>query len=161
MAGATVSVAAVALFLLRHPLTAVTVLIALVAAGAAGTSLAITAMRGDATDQPRLVAPGTTYRLPTPTEAVPNTQVRPVHQALHALDRTCRRPVSGRQGQQLRSTLQPLLRFARQHPNAGFSIDDETGTTMSLLIVIRAELISCAPQYLPRVEALLPEEFRQ
>jgi hypothetical protein len=53
-----------------------------------------------------------------------------------------------------------LLDFARRHPQARFPIDDESGTSLSLLLVVRQELADCDPAHLPDVERLLPRRFR-
>jgi hypothetical protein len=53
-----------------------------------------------------------------------------------------------------------MERFARDYPGGGFTIDDEPGTTLSLLVVLRYELQGCDPSLVPGVEELLPESFR-
>lgn len=50
--------------------------------------------------------------------------------------------------------------FARRHPEAAFPVDDERGTTLSLLLVTRQALAACAPTLAAAVDAELPTEYR-
>lgn len=101
----------------------------------------------------------TPYTLPTPTASLDPSQVEPAHRALHDLGRACRRPPDRDPERVLRS-LDTIERFARLNRDARFPIDDEVGTTLSLLVVVRNELASCAPGLLSRVDALIPSEYR-
>lgn len=82
-----------------------------------------------------------------------------MHRALHGLDRVCRGLVPDPNGARVQRHTQAMLQFARDYPRAGFEIDDETGSTLSLLVVLHDELRSCAPQLIPAVEELLPPQF--
>lgn len=101
---------------------------------------------------PRL---GETAAQPTAAEA------DDVHAILHRLERTCAR--SGRSPAaraQLDRDVATILAFARAYPEAQFQIDDETGRTLSLLLVAREATRRCAPQASARLNAALPERFQ-
>lgn len=53
-----------------------------------------------------------------------------------------------------------MLDFARRYPSVSFPIDDETGTTVSLLAVVRDEVRTCAPSLAGAVDAALPKPYR-
>lgn len=91
--------------------------------------------------------------------AVPSAEVDAAHQALHDLGDACAEEPSPSLPDVSQAT-DALLRFATRHPDGRFPIDDETGTTLSLLLVVRDELSTCAPELRPRVEALLPPQLR-
>lgn len=92
--------------------------------------------------------------------AVPTAEVDVAHQALHDLGDACAQQEPSRSPSAVSQATESLLRFATRHPDGRFPIDDETGTTLSLLLVVRDELSTCAPELRPRVDALLPPEFR-
>ncbi|GAA1130066.1 hypothetical protein [Nocardioides aquiterrae] len=150
-----------ALFLLRHPMVAVTVVLALFAAAAFGASMAFSRNSPPAAPPPggsdALVAP---YTLPPPTESLSSTEVEPAHRALHALGRACKRTPARRDRGRVLQPLRVIENFASKHPHAGFTIDDESGTTLALLIVVRSELEACDPALLPRIDALIPSKYR-
>ena len=159
MAGAAVTGAGVVLFFLRRPMLTVLALLALFTVGAMVTSELLS--RSSSPERLPAQSPDSrvaTYRLPGPTESLSAAQAAPVHRALHALDRACKHPERGTHA--LRGPLRIIETFATKHPTAGFAIDDETGTTLAMLIVVRSELEGCAPALLPRVNALIPERYR-
>ncbi len=98
---------------------------------------------------------------PSPASA-PAAEVQPMHNALH--DTAARCPPGGRalaQGQQeLQHDVDLVLAFANQYPNVQVTLDDESGTSLSLLIATRADLRGCAPTQAARVNAAIPAEFR-
>lgn len=98
--------------------------------------------------------------LPLPSQSPPQPRVEAAHRALHVVGRACRQPTIDRGGDAVRAPVEQIRRFAGDYPNGGFTIDDEPGTTLSLLIVLRYELQSCEPALVPGVDALLPVEFR-
>ena len=97
-----------------------------------------------------------------PAVTPPAARVRPVHEALHDIDATCRATVKGESGKQasLARDADTVITFSRRYPNARFPIDDETGTTLSLLLVTRQGLRDCAPALAARVDRALPPDFR-
>jgi len=99
--------------------------------------------------------------LPKPTQFPPRERVDQAHQALHAMARACKQPVAKRDADAVRRPVATMEKFARDFPRGGFSIDDESGSTLALLIVLRSELQECEPSLLPSVEALIPEEYRE
>ncbi|MBZ5736398.1 hypothetical protein K8Z61_18050 [Nocardioides sp. TRM66260-LWL] len=98
--------------------------------------------------------------LPTPTQFPPQNRVEETHRALHAMGRACKVPISTRRPGSVRGPVETMEQFARDFPNGGFTMDDEPGSTLSLLVVVRYELQSCDPSLLPSVDELLPERFR-
>lgn len=98
--------------------------------------------------------------LPTPTQFPPRERVEAAHGALHAMGRACKQPIGTRDRAAVVRPVEVMEQFARDYPNGGFTIDDEPGTTLSLLVVLRYELQGCDPTLVPKVEKLLPERFR-
>ncbi|WP_280909020.1 hypothetical protein [Streptomyces sp. SAI-090] len=91
----------------------------------------------------------------------PAAQVRPVHEALHDIDAVCRAEGGGG-GEQASLTrdVDTIIDFSRRYPDARFPIDDETGSTLSLLLVTRQSMRECAPDLGARVDRALPSDFR-
>lgn len=98
--------------------------------------------------------------LPTPTQFPPRERVEAAHGALHAMGRACKQPLALRDRTAVARPVEVMEQFARDYPNGGFTIDDELGTTLTLLVVLRYELQDCDPTLVPGVEELLPERFR-
>lgn len=90
---------------------------------------------------------------------VPPREVRDMHRALHGLGDACAE--TGVDQSAVEAQVSALLAFARRHPDGRFAIDDENGTSLSLLLVVQDELRTCAPDLLPRVQDLLPDEMRR
>ena len=97
--------------------------------------------------------------LPIATTTLGRAQASAVHRALHDLGRGCERPPGQARGEVLRA-LRVIKRFAADHPRARFPIDDESGSTIALLFVVRDELLICAPSLVHGVDRLIPPEFR-
>lgn len=160
--------ARVARFLVRHPLGAVIVLLAVLAAVAyAGTiagPVAESFGRSESSTPSApapvggaLVAPDT---LPAPKESLNDDEVEAPHQALHDLTRACKRPLTQGTPPSVSAPLRIIEDFASRHPNAGFVVDDGSATTLTLLIVVRNELEACIPALIPRIDALIPAQYR-
>lgn len=163
--------ARVARFLVRHPLGAVIVLLAVFAAVAYTGTIAgpvAESFGGSESSTPSapapvggaLVAPDT---LPAPKESLNDDEVEAPHQALHDLTRACKRPMKqGPPGTppSVSAPLRIIEDFASRHPNAGFVVDDGSATTLTLLIVVRNELEACIPALIPRIDALIPAQYR-
>ncbi|GAA4127403.1 hypothetical protein GCM10022215_37840 [Nocardioides fonticola] len=151
----------VVVWLIRHPLSAVLLALALFAVLGFGLSNAFSGHApAPAPTSPVVIAGTAKSTLPTPTQFPPKDRVEEAHRALHAMGRGCKVPISTRDPDSVRGPVERMERFARDFPNGGFTIDGEPGTTLSLLVVLRYELQSCDPSLVPGVEALLPERFR-
>lgn len=157
-AGAAVRGSAVVPWLARHPIVAVLIALALTVAVARGLAAALKPAQA----RPVTGVQGGTAEsvLPKPTQFPPRARVEASHSALHAMGRACKQPLATRDPASVRRPVEVMARFARDYPNGGFTIDDEPGTTLSLLVVLRYELQSCEPTLVPEVEELLPERFR-
>ena len=90
----------------------------------------------------------------------PESEVRDVHEALHDLGDTCAER-DARSSAAVERPVSVILDFARRRPNARFEIDDESGSSLALLLVLQDELRTCAPSLLPRVQEVLPPEQRR
>jgi hypothetical protein len=97
---------------------------------------------------------------PPTSPTVPEDEVQVMHRALHSVGETCARAAPARSQATLDRDVTVLLDFARRHPEGQFAIDDETGTSLSLLLVLRQDLGTCDPTALPVIESLLPPSFR-
>lgn len=126
--------------------------------GLAGASLAVFL------DDPRGgVGPAAVASVPRRTEGfskAPAAEVQRVHAALHDIGRWCESRADLRAPRRLARAADVILIFARRYPKARFSIDDETGSTLSLLLVARYELRNCAPTDAARVDGVLPPKVR-
>ncbi|GAB4079371.1 hypothetical protein GCU67_15025 [Modestobacter muralis] len=94
--------------------------------------------------------PGPTY------SSVPAGDADQVHDALHRVGETCAQAPETRAPDSPARDVDVIIDFARRHPDGQFDIDDEQGTALSLLLVVREELQSCDPALVPRVDALIP-----
>lgn len=97
---------------------------------------------------------------PRPKETAPAPAAAQVHRALHALGRICKPNDTTDQTSRARQPVAVVLDFARRYPSVSFRVHDETATTVSLLIVVRYSLRSCAPTLMTRVNQALPAEYR-
>lgn len=95
-----------------------------------------------------------------PPSTLAPAQVTELHKALHDLDTACSKGRTDTTQQAVARDTQVIVEFAKRYPNAVFPIDDETGRTLSLLIVTRQTLRRCAPQLVAPVDALLPSDLR-
>lgn len=150
----------IAAWLSRHPMSAVFLALALLGGTSWGIGYAYS-VREPRSDRPvtarsSLAAPV----LPEPTQFPPRVRVDQAHRALHAMGRACKHPRAEREPDAVRRPLAIMKQFAHDFPSAGFTIDDEPGTTLALLIVLRSELQECEPSLLPSVEVLIPKGYR-
>ncbi|NYI77062.1 hypothetical protein BJ988_001710 [Nocardioides panzhihuensis] len=53
-----------------------------------------------------------------------------------------------------------IVAFARDYPGGGFTIDDEPGSTLTLLLVVRNELEACDPTQIPQLDEFIPQAYR-
>ena len=151
----------VIVWLIRHPMSAVVLALAAFALVGIGLASAVSSGRPAPAPASPVVIGGTAEStLPTPTQFPPQARVEEVHRALHAMGRACKAPISTRKPDAVRGPVQTMEQFARDFPNGGFTMDDEPGSTLSLLVVLRYELRDCDPSLVPGAEDLLPERFR-
>lgn len=93
--------------------------------------------------------------------AVPGGVEREVHARLHALPRDCNRGRAGKES--LRQTTRSFIRYYRQYPSGRYrlQIDGESGTMLSALLVVREELLTCAPALAREITAVLPRNLQR
>jgi hypothetical protein len=115
---------------------------AVVAAGVAGC--------GDADERPR----------PSPPTQVPAAVERAVHRTLHGLPRVCSRRRSDASA--LDRTTASFLAWYRRYPADRYemTIDDERGTMLSAILVVRYELARCSPRHAAEIDPVLPGKVR-
>lgn len=86
-------------------------------------------------------------------------QTADVHHDLHVIARVCG-PGSRDRSRLVADPASTILRFARRWPDARFPIHDEVGTSVSLLMVTREALKSCAPRWSRAANLELPTQYR-
>lgn len=123
------------------------------------TVVAVLVVRSLPAPQPPKV-PSTTRSLEVSGDAPAAAEVQLVHDALHDIAARCPPEVSPDDPASVRRDAATILSFARRHPRAAFPIDDEMGTTVSLLLVTRQPLTTCAPRVAEMVNDQLPAEYR-
>lgn len=141
------------------PPFAVAIVAGAVAFGLVAAALAVR-VGGSNRDAPPAIVAGTpsgtrSYSTPPPPD------VQQVHDVLHDFDRWCTPQADDRARRHLARGVELIVNFARRHPDARFPIDDETGTTLSLLLVARNELRDCAPAAALAADRALPTEIRE
>ena len=143
-----------------HPMVSIVVSLVVVIAAAIGMVRVLEAtLTGSGPSAGEALATPGRVRLPQATESLATEQAEPVHRALHALGSACRRDPDGRRQDVLR-TLDVITTFVARHPTARFPVDDESGTTLALLFVVRDELRTCAPTLVNDIDRLIPAEYR-
>lgn len=147
-------------WLAGHPLSAVLLALALLGGTAWGIAYAL-GERESRSEPPVMANSGVASSvLPKPTQFPPGARVDQAHRALHAMGRACKQPGGTRELDAVRRPVAVMEEFARDYPSGGFRIDDEPGSTLALLVVLRIELQECEPSLLPGIEALIPEAYR-
>lgn len=161
MAVAAVNLERAVLFVLRHPMVAVGLTLVLLTTATVGVRSFISRSANEAPTMPAsgdsLVAPDT---LPSPDVFLDRDEVADVHRALHQFGRACAETGGTPDPRAAAGPLRVIEDFAAKYPNAGFLMDDESGTTFALLIVARNLLETCDPSRLPEIDALLPARYR-
>lgn len=102
---------------------------------------------------------GSSLAVPRPKQVAPLPAVRRLHRAVHTLGRSCTPRSSTEETTRARRSVGAILDFARRYPTVRFRIDDEIGTTLSLLFVARDAVRPCAPDLVPSLERLIPAEY--
>ena len=98
--------------------------------------------------------------VPISTATVPAADAERVHVALHDVGTWCRTAPGSRTQDKLEGDLDVILSFSRSYPDATFSIDGETGRSVTLLMTTRQLLRTCEPAAAARADAALPTEFQ-
>lgn len=93
--------------------------------------------------------------------SAPPERVQQVHEVLHRIGDLCRSTGDESRPALVASGVDVIVSFVRQFPEGSFPIDDETGTTLSLLLVTREALRTCDPVSAARVDQELPPEFQE
>lgn len=145
-------------WLAGHPMAVVVASLALL--GVVGMSLASLLRTPDSSTPMGASAMVARSVLPSPSSSPPVERVEQAHRALHALGRACETSGAKRRPGVLPHTVRVIERFAVDYPNGGFAMDDESGTTLALLVVVRFELQGCEPSLARRIEALIPDQYR-
>jgi hypothetical protein len=94
-----------------------------------------------------------------PTRRVPAEVERQVHQTFHRFDRYCSR--RARNVRALDRASRDFIGWYRAYPAERFAvqIDDEPGTMLSAILVLRYELSGCSPRHAARIDAVLPRKI--
>jgi hypothetical protein len=95
-----------------------------------------------------------------PSVTLTAEQASPVHDALHDLDARCAKANAPGSTQAIARDTEVIVAFSERYPDAVFPIDDERGRTLSLLLVVRQSLRTCAPELVSRLDTLLPLDLR-
>lgn len=129
----------------RRGLAAVVVAVAAAAAGCGGAGT------------PREASPPPS----DPRSAMPAGVERYVHETFHRLPGSCARGRADRR--QLDRTTARFIELYRRYPADRFRmrIDDESGTTLSAILVLRDELARCSPRHAARIDPILPPTVRR
>lgn len=104
-------------------------------------------------------APQTTA-VQTAKKTLTQVDVQPVHDALHDIAARCRPGAAADDPRRVAQDAAVMMSFARRYPQAEFPMDDERGTTLSLLLVARQALTDCAPAAAAAVDDQLPTEYQ-
>ena len=92
---------------------------------------------------------------------VPAGVERYVHDTFHRLDSICNRRRANVPA--LERTVDRFLSLYRRYPADRFrmKIDDETGTTLSAILILRDELSRCSPPTAAPIDPVLPPRIRR
>lgn len=93
--------------------------------------------------------------------AVPDDVERYVHDTFHRFPRSCAPGRADRR--RLDATTAKFIRLYRRYPYDRFrmTIDDESGTMLSAILVLRDELSRCSPRHAASVDPVLPASVRR
>ena len=94
-----------------------------------------------------------------PTRRVPSRVEQSVHRTFHRFERYCSRRATA--SRTLDRTTADFIEWYRAYPADEYAlqIDDEPGTMLSAILVLRYELSRCSPTHAARIDAVLPREI--
>lgn len=94
-----------------------------------------------------------------PTRRVPASVSQQVHRTFHRFERYCSR--RGVDARTLDRTTSDFITWYRAYPPDQYAlqIDDEPGTMLSAILVLRYELSRCSPRHAAQIDAVLPREI--
>ncbi len=97
---------------------------------------------------------------PDSRELIPRAVQRDVHASLHRLPTICGREVDSRAIERITGA---FIDYYERYPSDSFrlQIDDEGGSTLSAILVLRYELSRCSPSSARRVDEVLPRRVRR
>jgi hypothetical protein len=86
---------------------------------------------------------------------------RDVHEVFHRLPRSCGRDRADEP--MLERTTARFIGLYRRYPADRFrlTVDDESGSMLSVLLVLRAELAACSPDDAATIDRVLPVQIRR
>lgn len=134
---------------------------ALIAAVALASATACGTTDPPATGQPPSGAPVAGASPADERAPMPAGVRRYIHSTFHDLPRSCAR---GRVDEPiLDRTTTTFISLHRRYPAARYrvQIDDESGTTLSAILVLRDELTRCSPRHAAAIDAVLPASIRR
>ena len=104
-------------------------------------------------------ASGTAAAAPSP---IPMADLDRVHAALHDIGERCfpQPSTDPASREALDADTSVITSFAARYPDIRFSIDDESGTALSLLLAARDDLATCRPGAAAVIDAALPSPYR-
>jgi hypothetical protein len=97
---------------------------------------------------------------PDSSQPIPPRVQRDVHASLHRLPAICSRQVDSRA---LERTTRAFIHYYERYPSHRFrlQVDDERGSMLSAILVLRYELSRCSPRWAKRVDEVLPPRVRR
>ena len=121
-------------------------------------ALAALVVAGCGSDAPAPARPSPAADRPS---TMPRSAVDYVHRTFHRLPRSCGPQRTDRR--QLDLTTSRFLDLYRRFPPRLFDlkIDDEPGTMLSVLLILRDELSRCSPRHAARIDPALPDRVRR
>ena len=152
-----------ALWVAGHPMTVVLAIL-----GLSGAIAAAAVMSLPSPHQQQPSAQASQYRvakapLPLPTGHAPPDRVGEIAAALRTVNRFCDAGPSDRSSLEraaLRRAVDRIGDFADRYPTAGFDIDDQRTSSLAVLIVVRQELVACAPSMVSAIAARIPAQYQ-
>ena len=102
-----------------------------------------------------------TVNSPIPSP-VPTADLDRIHAALHDIGARCfpQPSTDPASREALDADASVIISFAAHYPDIRFSIDDESGTALSLLLATRDDLATCRPGAAAVIAAALPSPYR-
>jgi hypothetical protein len=98
--------------------------------------------------------------LPAAPARIPAAVQRELHRTLHDLPRVCSR--RGSNASALDRITARFVKWYRRYPADRYEmkIDDERGTMLSAILVLRHELARCSPRHAAEIDPVLPPKVR-